>query len=568
MDTVVPVWNKNFSGDGTEFTEVSRFVGKAKSHLYRQFLGVLGTLEKNHLGIIVPQSLTVPRQMVLLREQNAESRKELLQHCCNPAWMKNGGLIPWNATVIFERFQTSYRTRKHFLWTEFGDLFSGLIIRFGSMIEYHPVSADDQSGLHQLGREVLPRIFRTHLLHAQRVYLERRHHDRGHRGAGKLGRATNPCSKSQCEGGPRVPKMVKFFIPDRRWDSHVVLKGSGCADNHPNSGGEEHNDVQGEPGGSQLAHTPTDEVKPDFFFWRSLGIFFIVIALNQQLKPGFSEWKVSHNATRVHCCQANKNLGCVGGEPHWRWLERCWWPGTIGATNQFHAVPNIECNTSRRTHVVLGETADRHSSNNARLIHGQRFGQECQKSSSTKRKNSSGPLNHRSSTMRECWEAFLSSIRMIWSSRTPWKKRAQKLESSMESATPVKVPKSWAGWNLWRNFQPKTRRSKHACIVEPLESKRKHIGRTQPKDHEDRNGGKGFNSLSHYNLVHKFIPMLQAMKNPGCESRCWQGVGKARKFACMAMEENQQKKDVIQETQKEVNNCSFCEDGHMPPQKL
>ena len=36
----------------------------------------------------------------------------------------------------------------------------------------------------------------------------------------------------------------------------------------------------------------------------------------------------------------------------------------------------------------------------------------------------------------------------------------------------------------------------------------------QPKDHADRIAGKGFNSLSHYNLVHMFIPMLQAMKIP------------------------------------------------------
>ena len=34
------------------------------------------------------------------------------------------------------------------------------------------------------------------------------------------------------------------------------------------------------------------------------------------------------------------------------------------------------------------------------------------------------------------------------------------------------------------------------------------------KNREDHIAGKGMNSLNHYNLVHKFIPMAQAMKIP------------------------------------------------------
>ena len=34
----------------------------------------------------------------------------------------------------------------------------------------------------------------------------------------------------------------------------------------------------------------------------------------------------------------------------------------------------------------------------------------------------------------------------------------------------------------------------------------------QSKNHEDHIAGKGFTSMTHYNLVHKFIPMPQAMK--------------------------------------------------------
>ena len=35
------------------------------------------------------------------------------------------------------------------------------------------------------------------------------------------------------------------------------------------------------------------------------------------------------------------------------------------------------------------------------------------------------------------------------------------------------------------------------------------------ENHDDHIAEKGFNSLTHCNLVHKFIPMLQAMKIPG-----------------------------------------------------
>ena len=56
------------------------------------------------------------------------------------------------------------------------------------------------------------------------------------------------------------------------------------------------------------------------------------------------------------------------------------------------------------------------------------------------------------------------------------------------------------------------------CIVEPLESTRKRLERTLPKDLEDRISGKGFNSLSHHNLVHKFMPVHQATQIPDAKA--------------------------------------------------
>ena len=40
-----------------------------------------------------------------------------------------------------------------------GTLFKGPIIPFGSLVEHHPVTAKDQSRIHQFGKKVLPGWF-------------------------------------------------------------------------------------------------------------------------------------------------------------------------------------------------------------------------------------------------------------------------------------------------------------------------------------------------------------------------------------------------------------------------
>ena len=51
------------------------------------------------------------------------------------------------------------------------------------------------------------------------------------------------------------------------------------------------------------------------------------------------------------------------------------------------------------------------------------------------------------------------------------------------------------------------------------------MGNSIPNHHEDHIAGKGDNSLQHYNLVHKFIPLLQAI-NSRSKSSSGQGMGK------------------------------------------
>ena len=59
--------------------------------------------------------------------------------------------------------------------------------------------------------------------------------------------------------------------------------------------------------------------------------------------------------------------------------------------------------------------------------------------------------------------------------------------------------------------------------------------------HEDHIAEQGMNSSSHYNLVHKFILMLQAMKNIRCKGSSGNN-GTTRENPCMAADESQKQK--------------------------
>ena len=52
----------------------------------------------------------------------------------------------------------------------FGEPLKGRIIPFGSLVEYHPITAKDQSRIHQFGKKVLPGLFLGYALYAVRIW--------------------------------------------------------------------------------------------------------------------------------------------------------------------------------------------------------------------------------------------------------------------------------------------------------------------------------------------------------------------------------------------------------------
>ena len=64
-----------------------------------------------------------------------------------------------NVTDLLSDGKTPYERR-------FGKPFEGPIIPFGSLVEYHPITAKDQSRIHQFGKKVLPGLFLGYALYA------------------------------------------------------------------------------------------------------------------------------------------------------------------------------------------------------------------------------------------------------------------------------------------------------------------------------------------------------------------------------------------------------------------
>ena len=84
--------------------------------------------------------------------------------------MKVGGQILWNVTPICETSQIYYQLGRTPYERRFGQPFKGPIIPFGSLVEYHPITAKDQSRIHQFGKKVLPGLFLGHALHAGGIW--------------------------------------------------------------------------------------------------------------------------------------------------------------------------------------------------------------------------------------------------------------------------------------------------------------------------------------------------------------------------------------------------------------
>ena len=101
-------------------------------------------------------------------------------------------------------------------------------------------------------------------------------------------------------------------------------------------------------------------------------------------------------------------------------------------------------------------------------------------------------------------------------------------------------------------------RTKLAHILEASESTRLRMGESLPTHHEDHIAGKGNNSLQHKNLVHKFIPMPEAMKIPAAKAAVDKGWEKLEKISALNLTKVRSKKEVIDEARTKGAKVHFA----------
>ena len=97
-------------------------------------------------------------------------------------------------------------------------------------------------------------------------------------------------------------------------------------------------------------------------------------------------------------------------------------------------------------------------------------------------------------------------------------------------------------------MQPTSKiQTKLAWIPEADESTRMRMGNSISHNHEDHIAGKSENSLQHYNLVHKFILMPQALEIPAAKAAADKEWEKLEKISTWNLKKVRSKKEVIDE---------------------
>ena len=154
--------------------------------------------------------------------------------------------------------------------------------------------------------------------------------------------------------------------------------------------------------------------------------------------------------------------------------------------------------------------------------------------------------------MPENYEAFISFDPEDKEFKETIKNARKKLETPVAPAMPCKIMK-----NCGSGASNKIK-TKLVCILEADESTRMRMGNSMPHYHQDHIAGKGENSLQHFYLVHKFIPMPQAMKIPAAKAAVDKEWEKLEKISAWNLTKVRSKKEVIDETRTSGAKVHFA----------
>ena len=132
-----------------------------------------------------------------------------------------------NVTNLISDGRTPYERR-------FGQPFQGPIFPFGSLVEYHPITAKDQSRIHQFGKKVLPGLFLGYALYAGGIWkgdvliadLEELE---------TMDASEIYSKKTQCERGD-ISQTRRIYYSNRRCTNQNSWRRSGTENIHRGTG--------------------------------------------------------------------------------------------------------------------------------------------------------------------------------------------------------------------------------------------------------------------------------------------------------------------------------------------
>ena len=107
-------------------------------------------------------------------------------------------------------------------------------------------------------------------------------------------------------------------------------------------------------------------------------------------------------------------------------------------------------------------------------------------------------------------------------------------------------------------IQKDDHKSRLTCILEANETERLRMEGIEPRIHEDHIAGKGDNSLHHYNLVHKFIPMPQAMNLLAAKEAVDKKWGQLEKISAWNLAKVRNMSEMIEEARHQGAKVHFA----------
>ena len=182
-------------------------------------------LSWNHCTVTPPRSETHGIAERAVRRVKEGTSVVLLQPGLNESWWADS-----MECYTYLRNVTDLSDEKTPYERRFGQPVKGPIIPFGSLVEYQPITAKDQSRIHQFGKKVdcssdmhyTRREFGKVMYWSQTLWIWRRW----------THRKSTENKKTQCERGDISPRKRRIYFSNRRWTNQTPWRRSRSENIH------------------------------------------------------------------------------------------------------------------------------------------------------------------------------------------------------------------------------------------------------------------------------------------------------------------------------------------------